>query len=156
MQEVSVHSCLEANDTACVVLSDVDGSFYVPVYLEGAAAKLAKAVVDGDISEEHAVMCSFMLQAWEQTDCALMFVELDYDEALGGLGASTVLYQKNEIAKKFHHVETPLAFALVFVLQAALPIVLDEATARDVGMEDYLELEKTFKELSRRDHGKET
>lgn len=156
MQEVSVHSCLEAGDATCVVLSDPESSFYIPVYLEGAAAQLARGVVKGDISEEHAVMCSFMLQAWEQTDCALMFVELDYDRALGGLGASTVLYQKNEIAKKFHHVETPLPFALVFVIQAALPIILDEATVRDVGMTNYLELKNNFEELNRRDYGKET
>jgi len=154
VQEVSVHSCLEAGNATCVVLCDSEHQFYIPVYLEGLAAELAAETIRGKISEEHAVMCDFMLQAWAQTDCALMFIEFDYD--VGGLGARTVLCQRNEVAKKFYQVDTPVPFALMMADQASLPLVVGETTVRSVGRQSFAELQETFEELhGKEDNGKE-
>jgi hypothetical protein len=126
---------------------------YVASYLEGSAAELVSESLEGRLSEEHGVMCSYMLASWEQTDMQIMFAELIYDSITDQLLAQIVLYQKNEIKKKFYRVDTPMPFAVMFAAYCSVPMVMDDATVRALGRTDIDDLLKSAKE--RNQNGKE-
>jgi hypothetical protein len=151
LRHLQIHSCLDAGEEARCLIFSAEGprEEYVATYLEGGAASMVAGALEGNLSEEHTVMCSFLLSSWEQTDMQVMFATLLFDRVADQLIAQMVLYQKNEIKKKYYEIDVPMPFAVMLSAYCSIPVMMDDATFRAIGRTDIEDLLHAGKERKR-------